>query len=475
MQINKNLLYFFIFHLVIWSIIPIMMRPNLPMDSAEALIWGMIGEFGTNKHPPLSGYLANWMWLICGKNPASLYVLSQILVIGGLYYIYKLARCFFSQNKSLIITMLCEGIVYYNYTTTEYNCNIVALLLWPACAYYFYQSVKTNSLVDWTLFGFFAGLNIINKYVSAILLLCLGLYVLCSAQARIRLKSYKIYYSAILAFAIITPHFLWAYNHDFFMIDYFIGRSTTSAFKYGLGHIVYPLKFIFAQILAALPALIVLFVYYKKSNKIKSTISSDDKKFIFFAGILPLLIMTTIPLITGMKLKSMWGSPCLYALTIIWFVWFNFDETKYFAKIKQISYYLMSLFALVFFIQTLLTLSPKYNLDAQKLVRELNGNNIDYVGGNIWLASIIGSYSNSNPQVMFDMSAKTNPWIDIDDIKQKGALVVEESLAAYENHKEEFTNLEPAKEYIITSSNILGKTKKHTIYYGNLKGENNER
>jgi hypothetical protein len=135
----------------------------------------------------------------------------------------------------------------------------------------------------------------------------------------------------------------------------------------------------------------------------------------------------------------------------------------------------MSLFALVFFIQTLLTLSPKYNLDAQKLVRELNGNNIDYVGGNIWLASIIGSYSNSNPQVMFDMSAKTNPWIDIDDIKQKGALVVEESLAAYENHKEEFTNLEPAKEYIITSSNILGKTKKHTVYYGNLKGENNER
>jgi hypothetical protein len=63
-----------------------------------------------------------------------------------------------------------EGVAYYSILTPEYNCNIVALLLWPACSYYFYQGIKQNHWSDWALFGIFAGLNVLNKYVSGALL-----------------------------------------------------------------------------------------------------------------------------------------------------------------------------------------------------------------------------------------------------------------------------------------------------------------
>ena len=117
MKTNKTFIAFLLCHLLIWSVLPILLRANLPMDSAEALIWGMVGEWGTNKHPPLSGWLADWVWLLSGKNPYSLYVLSQILVCGGLIYIYKLAKCFLSSEKSLIAAVLMEGVAYSSSTS----------------------------------------------------------------------------------------------------------------------------------------------------------------------------------------------------------------------------------------------------------------------------------------------------------------------------------------------------------------------
>ena len=469
MKTNKILIVFLLCHLLIWSILPIILRANLPMDSAEALIWGMIGEWGTNKHPPLSGWFADWAWFLSGKNPASLYVLSQLLVCGALVYIYKLARCFISAEKSVFAAILMEGVAYYSLVTPEYNCNIVALLLWPACTYHFYQGIKNNRLIDWILFGVFAGLNIINKYVSGALLLSLGLYLLC--EKRELLKSWKLYLGAFLALAIIVPHFVWLYNRDFFVIDYFLSRAGGKVLPYGLGHIIYPLKFLLSQVLTSATLLLVLLYAYIKAPKQNLSVSKSDRRFILFAGVLPLVIMAIVPLIGGMKLKSMWGSPSLYMLSIIWFVFLPFDITKVKKLLLISAYGLLALFSISFALQCLLTLSPKFNLNAQDFVQKVGGNNIEYAGGSIWLASTIGAYGAGNPKVIFEMNPLSNPWIDMKDALSKGILVVEENLGSYEAHRNLFPQLPNAEVYTLLSRNMLGKIKEYQIYYGYLSGD----
>ena len=148
MKSNKTLSLFLLCHLIVWSVLPILLRPNLPMDSAEALIWGFIGEWGTNKHPPLSGFFADIMYRVF-DHPASLYVLSQLFIIGGLVYVYKLARLFLPQDKAIISALILEGVAYYSLVTPEYNVNIIALMLWPAASYYFYKGIKEDKLSDW--------------------------------------------------------------------------------------------------------------------------------------------------------------------------------------------------------------------------------------------------------------------------------------------------------------------------------------
>ena len=69
---KKNLINFFYifltFHLIVWTVIPASTNNNLPLDTIEALAWGSNLDWGFNKHPPMSAFLAfpfllfsNWL------------------------------------------------------------------------------------------------------------------------------------------------------------------------------------------------------------------------------------------------------------------------------------------------------------------------------------------------------------------------------------------------------------------------------
>lgn len=471
MKINKNLSLFLLCHLLVWSVLPILMRPNLPMDSAEALVWGFIGEWGTNKHPPVSGFFANLIYQLT-SSPASLYVLSQLFVVTGLAYVYKLARLFLPEQKALIAALILEGVAYYSLVTPEYNVNIIALLLWPAAAYHFYCGVKHNRLTDWLLFGVFAGLNVLTKYVSGILLLCLAAYLVLTKPGRACFRSWKLYVAAAVALAVVAPHIIWLWQHDWFVLDYFLARSGGGkSYPFGLAHLIYPLKFIGAQILTSAFAWLVLLAARRYSPKEAVAVSAADRTFIFFAGILPVLVMAAISLVFGIKLKSMWGSPVLYMLGIAFFVWLPFDIRKTFRPLLKACYAALVLFAAAFLLQCLLTDSAKFRLDAADFTARVGGENYAYVGGSVWLASTVGVYAANHPAVLFLMSPASNPWIDMADVAAKGILVVEENPVAYQNYQKTFANLPEPEVYLLKATNILGQSREYKLYYGTITGE----
>ncbi len=471
MKINKNFSIFLISHLIIWSILPIILRPNLPMDSSEALIWGFIGEWGTNKHPPLSGFFADIIYSLT-TYPSSLYVLSQLFVIGGFIYIYKLAKLFLSEDKSIIATLILEGVAYYSLVTPEYNVNIIALMLWPAATYYFYLATRKDNLLDWLLFALFAGLNILNKYVSGILLLCLVCYLLFTQEGRHCLRSWKPYFAAVIALSFVAPHLLWLHEHDYFVIEYFLGRSGGGkTLPYGLSHIVYPIKFLASQLMTSSFAILSLLIAHHFSPKQEIIVAKSDRLFIFYSGILPVLIMASISMLMGIKLKSMWGSPVVYMLGISVFTWLPFDINKSFKPLLKTCWVALIIFATAFTLQVVLTTSAKFKINADDFTKHVKAENFAYVGGSVWLASSIGTYAHNHPQILFLMSPETNPWIDMKDVKRKGILVVEEDLYNYQKYQEKFVNLPNPSVYDLTIKSPLGKIKQHKLYYGVIAGE----
>lgn len=65
-KLEKIFIIFLILHLVVWSTI-CLIRQIMPIDAMECVYWGSFADFGTNKHPPLAGWMAYFVYNLFHK------------------------------------------------------------------------------------------------------------------------------------------------------------------------------------------------------------------------------------------------------------------------------------------------------------------------------------------------------------------------------------------------------------------------
>lgn len=471
--IKLNLFLFLIIHFLVWSLIPLF-RETMPMDSIEAIIWGQNGGWLTNKHPPLSGFLANIFYQIFFHKNISMYVLSQSCILVGFIYIFKLARLFISERRSVLSIMLLEGVIYYGFTSTEFNVNVISLALWPATAYYFYKSVHENKITEWIILGILVALNVLNKYSCLYLFFGMFIYFVVSRETRKQFLNKNLYFCGIIAFIIILPHLYWLYKTDFIVFEYFKSRSVFNE-KLGIfAHIVFPLKFIFAQIIAGIATIIVFAITYIKSKKDEIFIQNDDKLFILCLGLLPILGTILPSIIYGVKLKSMWGTPCLYMLTIILFSFFHFEiKDEVYKRLRISVYCLMGIFAVSYIIMTISTKSIRFYFPKDKFISDMtkywnyetNNSSLKYVAGDIWYTAHMNLYNENNPRVVYNIDKKYKNILNEEELAKYGAMIIGTNPDEVISFQKYFSVEKPINKYEFTTKNLLGKGKKYILYY----------
>ncbi len=70
---------FLALHAVVWSVLPAVFYPNLPLDLIEALVYGREWQIGYDKLPPLPWWLVEAAYRLFGHDLA-FYVLAQVAV-----------------------------------------------------------------------------------------------------------------------------------------------------------------------------------------------------------------------------------------------------------------------------------------------------------------------------------------------------------------------------------------------------------
>ena len=176
---NVSLVFnlFLLTHLFVWTLIPFFSNKNLPLDVIEALAWGSNLEWGFEKHPPLSAFFSEVFYQIFGNQDWAYYLLSQIFIVLSFVIIFKLAKEFLKNEVyALISVFLLEGIYFYNFTTPEFNVNVCQIPFWTLTVYYCWQSFKDDKIQNWVLFGLFAALGVLSKYLFVYLLIGLKLF-----------------------------------------------------------------------------------------------------------------------------------------------------------------------------------------------------------------------------------------------------------------------------------------------------------
>ena len=81
---------FLVLHLVVWTALPTILYPNLPLDLIEALTYGREWQLGYDKLPPLPWWLIGVVYRVIGID-AAYYVVAQVAVIAAFAIVWSTA------------------------------------------------------------------------------------------------------------------------------------------------------------------------------------------------------------------------------------------------------------------------------------------------------------------------------------------------------------------------------------------------
>ena len=127
------------------------------------------------------------------------------------------------------------------------------------------------------MFGLFAGLGILSKYLFIYLLIALDvffIYLIINKKF-----SSKCFISLISFFIVLLPHLIWLVDNDYTTITYALHRTGIENSNFFINHISYPLIFLGKQIGILIPFFIMFFFII---SKFKPKINLKDKKINIF-------------------------------------------------------------------------------------------------------------------------------------------------------------------------------------------------
>ena len=409
---------------------------NLPLDVIEGYAWGHEWLIGTHKHPPMQAWLLESVYAVTGRARWAPYLTSQLAIVTAFWAVWQTGKRIAGEPAALVGVLLLEGIVYYNFTSPEFNPNVLQLPFWALAGWSFHKAVKDDKLIDWWLLGLWAAGGMYTKYSSGLFLLTLAGSMLAHRDGRRRLTSVGPYLAVAVAVVLLLPHLSWLVHNDFIPWKYTQGRLERNYDQYSVA--ITTVLMVVGQLIALLFAMLLMLVLYdRRRAPERAPAASFDRVFLSFAAFGPFLTTFCLSLFFGYHIRDMWETPFWNFIGLWAVVFFRPALTSFDLHRFSIAWVLVFFAGLLAFVSNE-TLSPYVTAKPKRTIfpgHRLSDAIISqwharfhaplhYVIGNTWLAGNVAWYADDRPHVLMEGDPSISPWIDMSDLKKSGGVIV---------------------------------------------------
>jgi hypothetical protein len=421
-------------HAAIWTLLPLVLYPNLPLDLIEALTYGREWQLGYDKLPPLPWWLVEIAWRAFHSD-FPYYALGQISVLTAFAAVWALMLRFASPAAAAASVLIIDGLHFFNFTAPKFNHDVVQLPFWALAGLAFHGALRTGHLGHWALLGVALGVAFWAKYFVIVLVLPLALFTLIDPQARRHLATPGPYAAATIGLAIVAPHLVWLFQNDWLPLNYVEARAKTGGW---LGHVTHPSLFALAQLFWLLPALLIALPLLRRPPDHDATAAGDlDRRILALLAFGPAATLLAASALSGRGLITMWGYPLWLFLGsfIVVSVSTQIDR-RALARLAGGWGVVTGLYVSAFVVEygVLPQIDHRYRavlFPGDRLAEEITtryraqtGTPLRYVVGTMWVGGNIGHYSPDHPRALIDGEPRRAPWIAPGDLAAKGGIVV---------------------------------------------------
>lgn len=429
---------FIALHAAVWTVLPTLLYANLPLDLIEALMYGREWQLGYDKLPPLPWWLVEIVYRFAGQDFAY-YLLAQVSVLAAFALVYAMARPLIGGLGALVAILIVDGLHYLNYTAAKFNHDVIQLPFWALAGYALHRALRENRQTYWILLGIAFGLSLWAKYFVVVLVAPMLVFAVIDSDARRALKTPGPYVATAVALLIASPHLVWLVRNDFLPFAYAEHRAVLSRGWYD--HLWHPFEFAISQLFFLIPSLLIalaLFVPRSPRGEPPAVFGADafDRRIVSWLAWGPFVTVLAMGLVSGRGAVAMWGYP-LWLFLGVWLV--LIAQRRLAGPLPRILLTWSIVFACLAFAfianyAVLPRIDHRYRAvfyPGGSLGREIGsryeaatGQPLRYVIGTMWDGGNVAHYAPSHPRVLVDGEPERAPWIDLVDLKRRGAVVV---------------------------------------------------
>jgi 4-amino-4-deoxy-L-arabinose transferase-like glycosyltransferase len=425
----------------LWMLVPAIFYWAPPGDLATVIAVGHEFQLGTYLGPPLAFWLADLVYTLTGNSLVGVYLLSQICVVVTFWAVFALGRAVLGAQHAALGVLLMIGISAFSVPTPEFGPVILTMALWAIVLLHYWRAVGEGRRGYWVALALETGLLLLTTYAGLLLVGLLMLFTLMNRRARATLGSTDPWLAGIVAVMVTFPHLLWlAESGEGFWQTWTRLRAPEAV----VDNIAAWLKLLGLVVgahvgLGVLVALVVGWPWSEREPAPVIVRSRDDtfvRHFLYFFAIIPVLAATILAVLTGSP-NPVGGVAPLVILSGLAVVCAAGDAIEFGHQRIVIAAWFGLLFVppimavVAMMVLPWLGLGLNINQPAHTMAlffddsfeRRMNAA-LPIVAGDPRTAALVAMGAPSRPSLYFDATPERSPWVTMNDIKSKGALLV---------------------------------------------------
>ncbi|MEM9574354.1 MAG: glycosyltransferase family 39 protein [Pseudomonadota bacterium] len=427
---------------IFWALYANFSKYNLDTyrDMLENYSWGIRWQWGNSKHPPVFGWItAAWFEIFPRTNLAYRF-LSSINIGVSLALMLLISSRYLNKNQQLATLAVALGLPLLGFVALDYNANSAMIPFWAASFLFYLRVLEKPNLIDGLALGLFAGLAMMVKYHSAVLLLAIFIHSIADKEVRTLWRT-PAPWAAAIAFGIaVMPHITWLFENTFSSIRFAALDQGARDF----GNIIFrQAEFFVAQFLYALPGLIILGLYRRPKDGFPlfdfaqfGVLGHTAKgRALLVVGLLPVPLTMTLALVLWVPLTSNWLAPVFIFTPILLVLLLSktIADKRWWTGPAFILVFSVVLLALSPLIRSSILSAARHNTvlpiidivrTAETLWDEEAANELAYVGGDAELSYGSSFYVKSRPYSISGEAFESRRWINAADLESSGHMVL---------------------------------------------------
>jgi hypothetical protein len=424
----------------IWIVAPTIFYFAPPGDLAQLLAVGHEFRFDSGVGPPLAYWLAEIAFRIGGL--FGVYVLAQICVVTTYWCVFTLGRAIVGPAHAMIAVLLMVGIALLTVPSPDFGPPILAMALWAVVLLHYWQAVVQGRTRSWYVLGVAAALLLLASDAALILIGTLVALMALTERGRSTPDTPEPWIVGIALTPFLFVHLLWLQG---------IGDSLRPVFeRLRLASAAGENTVSWLRILIALAlahaGLVILVVLASGWSRARATpappltrreVDAFAKTYVKVCLIVPALLATVIAVVIGRSLPIGGAAPLVVLSGLAVVMAAGSSIALYHQRVLGFAWAGL-LIVPAAFIPLLIVLLPWAAGTDLKIAQPANamgrffadsferrtGRRLAIVTGDPRTAALVALAAPSRPSVFFDFDPRRSPWVTVDDIRKKGAVVV---------------------------------------------------